>query len=217
MRWISPQDGFISPGKFIPIFEENGFITQLDDYMISHVAKLQAEWKIRGKKAVPVSVNVSRAHFAQEGLAEHICQLVDAYGSPHELIELEVTESAFFDDKDVLVETVKQLKDYGFRVSMDDFGAGYSSLNSLKDIPLDVLKLDGEFFRGEDDDGRGAIVVREAIQLARSLNMRVVAEGVEKKEQVDFLAGQGCDMIQGFYFAKPMPVKEFEDKVEKDA
>ena len=117
----------------------------------------------------------------------------------------------------MLVETVKQLKDYGFRVSMDDFGAGYSSLNSLKDIPLDVLKLDGEFFRGEDDDGRGAIVVREAIQLARSLNMRVVAEGVEKKEQVDFLAGQGCDMIQGFYFAKPMPVKEFEDKVEKDA
>ena len=217
VRWISPQDGFISPGKFIPIFEENGFITQLDDYMISHVAKLQAEWKIRGKKAVPVSVNVSRAHFAQEGLAEHICQLVDAYGPPHELIELEVTESAFFDDKDVLVETVKQLKDYGFRVSMDDFGAGYSSLNSLKDIPLDVLKLDGEFFRGEDDDGRGAIVVREAIQLARSLNMRVVAEGVEKKEQVDFLAGQGCDMIQGFYFAKPMPVKEFEDKVEKDA
>ena len=217
VRWISPQDGFISPGKFIPIFEENGFITQLDDYMISHVAKLQAEWKIRGKKAVPVSVNVSRAHFAQEGLAEHICQLVDAYGPLHELIELEVTESAFFDDKDVLVETVKQLKDYGFRVSMDDFGAGYSSLNSLKDIPLDVLKLDGEFFRGEDDDGRGAIVVREAIQLARSLNMRVVAEGVEKKEQVDFLAGQGCDMIQGFYFAKPMPVKEFEDKVEKDA
>lgn len=128
-----------------------------------------------------------------------------------------MTESAFFDDKDVLVETVKQLKDYGFRVSMDNFGAGYSSLNSLKDIPLDVLKLDGEFFRGEDDDGRGAIVVREAIQLARSLNMRVVAEGVEKKEQVDFLAGQGCDMIQGFYFAKPMPVKEFEDKVEKDA
>lgn len=217
VRWISPEDGFVSPGSFIPLFEENGFITQLDDYMISHVAKLQAEWKIRGRKMVPISVNVSRAHFAQEGLAEHICQLVDAYGPPHELIELEVTESAFFDDKDILVETVKQLKAYGFRVSMDDFGAGYSSLNSLKDIPLDVLKLDGEFFRGRDEDGRGEIVVKEAIQLARSLNMRVVAEGIEKKEQVDFLAGQGCDMIQGFYFAKPMPVAEFEDKVEKDA
>ncbi|MDE6389460.1 MAG: GGDEF domain-containing phosphodiesterase [Lachnospiraceae bacterium] len=217
VRWISPTEGLIAPGRFIPIFEDTGFITQLDDYMISQVAKLQAEWMIQGKKMIPVSVNVSRAHFAQEGLADHICQLVDAYGPKHELIELEVTESAFFDDKDILVETVKQLKAYGFHVSMDDFGAGYSSLNSLKDIPLDVLKLDGEFFRGDDDDGRGQIVVKEAIQLARSLDMRVVAEGIEKKEQVDFLAGQGCDMIQGFYFAKPMPIEEFEEKVEKDA
>lgn len=217
VRWISPTEGLIPPGRFIPIFEDTGFITQLDDYMISHVAKLQAEWMIQGKKMIPVSVNVSRAHFAQEGLAEHICQLVDAYGPRHDLIELEVTESAFFDDKDILVETVKQLKAYGFHVSMDDFGAGYSSLNSLKDIPLDVLKLDGEFFRGDDDDGRGQVVVKEAIQLARNLDMRVVAEGIEKKEQVDFLASQGCDMIQGFYYAKPMPVEEFEEKVEKDA
>lgn len=172
---------------------------------------------IQGKKMIPISVNVSRAHFAQEGLAEHICQLVDAYGPRHELIELEVTESAFFDDKDILVKTVKQLKAFGFHVSMDDFGAGYSSLNSLKDIPLDVLKLDGEFFSGDDDDGRGQVVVKEAIQLARNLDMRVVAEGIEKKEQVDFLASQGCDMIQGFYFAKPMPIEEFEKKVEKDA
>lgn len=217
VRWISPEKGLIPPGRFIPIFEQNGFITQLDDYMISHVAKLQAEWTIQGKKQVPISVNVSRAHFSLEGLAEHICRLVDAYGPRHDLIELEVTESAFFDDKDILVETVKQLKAYGFHVSMDDFGAGYSSLNSLKDIPLDVLKLDGEFFRGEDDDGRGEIVVREAIQLARSLDMRVVAEGVEKKEQVEFLASQGCDMIQGYYFAKPMPVAEFVEKMERDA
>ncbi|MCM1123186.1 MAG: EAL domain-containing protein [Eubacterium sp.] len=217
VRWNSPEKGLISPGQFIPIFEDTGFVTLLDDYMISHVAKLQAEWTIQGKKMIPVSVNVSRAHFAQEGLAEHICQLVDAYGPKHELIELEVTESAFFDDKDILVETVKQLKVYGFHVSMDDFGAGYSSLNSLKDIPLDVLKLDGEFFQGDDDGGRGEIVVKEAIQLARSLDMRVVAEGIEKKEQVDFLARQGCDMVQGFYYAKPMPVAEFEEKVEKDA
>lgn len=217
VRWINPKEGLIPPCKFIPIFEDTGFITRLDDYMISHVAKLQAEWTIQGRKMIPVSVNVSRAHFAQEGLAEHICQLVDAYGPKHELIELEVTESAFFDDKDILVETVRQLRAYGFHVSMDDFGAGYSSLNSLKDIPIDVLKLDGEFFRGDDEDGRGQIVVREAIQLARNLNMRVVAEGIEKKEQVDFLAGQGCDMIQGFYFAKPMPIAEFEEKVEKDA
>lgn len=216
VRWDSPAEGIIAPGRFISIFEATGFITRLDDYMISHVAKLLAEWTIQGKKTVPVSVNVSRAHFSQEGVAEHICQLVDAYGPRHELIELEVTEGAFFDDKDILVETVKQLRGYGFGVSMDDFGAGYSSLNSLKDIPLDVLKLDGEFFRG-DEGGRGQIIVKEAIRLARSLNMRVVAEGIEKKEQVEFLAGQGCDMIQGFYFARPMSVTQFEEKVEKDA
>ena len=218
VRWVSLSTGLITPSHFIPIFERTGFITQLDDYMISCVAKMQAEWMIQGKKMIPISVNVSRAHFAQEGLAEHICQLVDAYGPSHELIELEVTESAFFDDKDILVETVKQLRAYGFRVSMDDFGAGYSSLNSLKDIPIDVLKLDGEFFRGDDDGSRrGEIVVREAIQLAKNLDMHVVAEGIEKKEQVDFLAEQGCDMIQGFYFAKPMPIEEFEQKVEEDA
>ena len=218
VRWVSLTTGIITPSHFIPIFERTGFVTHLDDYMISQVAKMQAEWTIQGKKMIPISVNVSRAHFAQEGLAEHICQLVDAYGPSHELIELEVTESAFFDDKDILIDTVKQLKAYGFRVSMDDFGAGYSSLNSLKDIPLDVLKLDGEFFRGDEEGSRrGEIVVREAIQLAKNLDMHVVAEGIEKKEQVDFLAAQGCDMIQGFYFAKPMPVEEFEKKVEEDA
>lgn len=217
VRWVCPEKGLIPPGRFIPIFEENGFIMKLDDYMLSKIAKLQAEWKVQGKKSVPISVNISRAHFTQEGLAEHISQLVDSYGPKHKLIELEVTESAFFDDKKVLIDTVKQLRAYGFPISMDDFGAGYSSLNSLKDIPLDVLKLDSEFFRGEDAMGRGAIIVREAISLARELNMRVVAEGIELREQVDFLANLGCDMIQGFYFAKPMPVEDFEKQVERDA
>ena len=217
VRWICPEKGLIPPARFIPIFEENGFIMQLDDYMLSKIARLQAEWKVQGKKAVPISVNISRAHFTQEGLAEHISQLVDSYGPKHKLIELEVTESAFFDDKNVLIDTVKQLRAYGFPISMDDFGAGYSSLNSLKDIPLDVLKLDSEFFRGEDEMGRGEIIVREAISLARELDMRVVAEGIEQKEQVDFLAGLGCDMIQGYYFARPMPVPEFEARVAADA
>ena len=217
VRWVCPEKGLIPPNRFIPLFEENGFIMKLDDYMLSKIAKLQAEWKVQGKKNVPISVNISRAHFTQEGLAEHISQLVDSYGPKHKLIELEVTESAFFDDKDVLIDTVKQLRAYGFPISMDDFGAGYSSLNSLKDIPLDVLKLDSEFFHGEDEMGRGAIIVREAIGLARELNMRVVAEGIEQKEQVDYLASLGCDMIQGYYFARPMPISEFEARVAADA
>lgn len=214
VRWISPTEGFISPGKFIPIFEKTGFVTQLDDYMISHVAKLQAGWLAAGKRIVPVSVNVSRAHFAQPDLAEHIRDLVDVYEVPHHYIEIELTESAFFDDKEALLYTVRKLQEYGFDVSMDDFGSGYSSLNSLKDLPLNVLKLDAEFFRGEDAGERGEIVIAEAIALAKQLDMRIVAEGVEKKEQVDFLAAQECDMIQGFYFAKPMPAVEYEERME---
>ncbi len=216
VRWISPTEGIISPGKFIPVLEENGYITKLDDYMISAVAKLQSERKIHGKKLIPVSVNVSRANFTRENLAQHVCQLVDGYGADHSFIELELTESAFFDDKSILQRILNELKGYGFRVSMDDFGAGYSSLNSLKDLPIDVLKLDMEFFRGEDKEKRGEIVVTEAIRLAKNLDMEIVAEGIERKDQVEFLAGLGCDMIQGFYFAKPMPLPEFDKWMERD-
>ncbi len=213
VRWIHPTEGFIFPNKFIPIFEQNGSILQLDDYMISECAKLQAQWLYEGKKIVPISVNVSRAHFTKEDLAEHICQLVDQYNVPHNMIELELTESAFFDDKEILINTVKKLRNYGFEVSMDDFGAGYSSLNSLKELPLDVLKLDAEFFRGEEDKERGNLIVGETISLAQKLDMRIVAEGIETREQVDFLAEKNCDLIQGYFFAKPMSVEEFEKLV----
>lgn len=214
VRWINQEDGFITPGRFIPIFEKNGFITRLDDYMIAHVAALQMRWLSEGRKVVPVSVNVSRAHFTRPDLAEHICQLVDQYHLPHELLEIELTESAFFDDKEALLKTVNSLKEYGFYVSMDDFGAGYSSLNSLKELPLDILKLDAEFFRGQYEKERGNIVVSEAIRLAKNLNMKVVAEGIEEQDQVEFLAKLGCDMIQGYYFAKPMPTSEYEAKIK---
>lgn len=217
VRWISPTEGMIPPGRFIPIFEENGFITHLDDYMIEAVAKLQSERKKEGKNPIIISVNVSRANFTKDNLSSHICHLIDKYGAEHSYIELEVTESAFFGDKRVLQKILRELKGYGFRISMDDFGAGYSSLNSLKELPVDVLKLDMEFFRGKDTEKRGEIVVKEAIRLAKSLEMEVVAEGIEKKEQVEFLASQQCDMIQGYYYAKPMPVEEFDERAERDA
>ena len=216
VRWKNKEHGMIPPGRFIPIFEENGFITRLDDYMISRVAQQQSEWAVQGKKAVPVSVNVSRIHFTMDDLAEHITRVVDAYGARHQMIDLEITESAFFDDKKQLVETASRLRTYGFQLSMDDFGAGYSSLNTLKEIPLDTLKLDAEFFRGEDPMGHGKVIVKEAVCLAHQMGMRVVAEGVEQKTQVDFLAGIGCDMIQGYYYAKPMPLEEFEQLMEQD-
>lgn len=213
IRWVSKDLGFVSPAKFIPIFENSGFITEIDHYMLSHVARDQREWLNKGRKCVPVSVNVSRAHFAETNLAEQIRDIVDKEGTPHDLIEIELTESAFFDDKKIMLATINKLKEYGFLVSMDDFGSGYSSLNSLKDMPLDILKLDAGFFSGDKADGRAEIVVSEALQLARKLNMTTVAEGVEDQAQVDFLAAEGCSMIQGYYYARPMPKEEYELRI----
>jgi len=214
VRWNTSDMGLIPPYRFIPVFENNGFITKIDHYMVSHVARDQKKWLDEGRKCVPVSVNISRAHFSEDDLADQICSLVDKEGAPHELIEIELTESAFFDDKNAMLNTINKLKSHGFLISMDDFGSGYSSLNSLKDMPLDILKLDAGFFRGENtDQSRTEIVVSEAIRLAKSLNMKTVAEGVEDKAQVDFLASEGCDMIQGYYYAKPMPKEEFEQRI----
>ena len=215
VRWIHPQEGFIPPNKFIPIFERNGFILKLDDYMLEEIAKQQALWIGQGRKVVPISVNISRAHFAKEDLAEHICSIVDKYQVPHNVIELELTESAFFDDKQILLQTVKKLRQAGFPLSMDDFGAGYSSLNSLKELELDVLKLDADFFRGVDSQDKGLLIVSEVIDLAKKLNMKIVAEGIESREQVDFLMEQECDLIQGYFYAKPMPIHEFEEKYKE--
>ena len=211
VRWIHPTEGFIPPNRFIPIFEKNGFILKLDDYMLEEIALKQSQWISQGRNVVPISVNVSRAHFTREDLADHICQIVDKYQVPHDVIELELTESAFFDDKQVLLNTVKQLRDHGFPVSMDDFGAGYSSLNSLKEMPIDVLKIDADFFRGIDSLDRGMLIVSEVIGLAKKLDMKIVAEGIESRDQVDFLIEQECDLIQGYYYAKPMPIDEFEE------
>lgn len=214
VRWIHPTEGFIPPNRFIPIFEKNGFILKLDDYMLEEIARVQSEWLAAGRTLVPISVNVSRAHFTREDLAEHICAVVDKYNVPHSVIELELTESAFFDDKNVLLNTVQKLRKAGFKVSMDDFGAGYSSLNSLKELQIDVLKIDADFFRGADAEERGLLIVSEVIDLAKKLNMKIVAEGIESREQVEFLTEQECDLIQGYFYAKPMPVPEFAQKYE---
>ena len=212
VRWIHPTEGFIPPNRFIPIFEKNGFILKLDDYMLEEIARIQAQWIADGRRVVPISVNISRAHFTREDLAEHICGIVDKYQVPHNVIELELTESAFFDDKKVLLNTVAKLREAGFPVSMDDFGAGYSSLNSLKELHIDVLKIDADFFRGADVEERGLLIVSEVIELAKKLNMKIVAEGIESREQVDFLTEQECDLIQGYFYAKPMPIAEFAEK-----
>lgn len=216
-RWVSPTEGLIPPGRFIPLFEKNGFITRLDDYVFATVAKQQAEWKINGIKTVPVSVNLSRVHFAQDELAKSICNIVDSYGVEHKMIEVEITESAFIANKSKLKEVITDLRSFGFVVSMDDFGSGYSSLNTLKELPLDVVKIDREFFVGDGYDDKGKLIVSSVIKLAKSMRMKVVAEGVEQEDQIDFLVDENCDMIQSFYYAKPMPSADFAKLVARDA
>ncbi len=212
VRWFNKDGDMISPGFFIPVFEKNGFIKKLDYYMLKKVCSLIREWLDQGYEPIPISVNISRLHFANPQLAQIICGIVDDYRIPHNLIELELTESAFLQNKQTLIETVILLRNYGFLVSMDDFGAGYSSLNSLKDLPLDVVKLDGELFRMTSEVERGLTVIRNTITMAKDLHMKVVAECIETREQVEYLCAVGCDMIQGYYFAKPMPAKQFEER-----
>ncbi|MEG0614757.1 MAG: bifunctional diguanylate cyclase/phosphodiesterase [Oscillospiraceae bacterium] len=211
VRWISPEIGFISPKDFISVFEANGFIIQLDNYMLQHVCKLQRKWLDAGNEIVTVSVNISRIHMLDGELVNSLVSIVDKYEIPHKFIEFEITESAFFDGKETLLAVVNALREYGFMVSMDDFGSGFSSLNSLKDLPLDVVKLDCEFFTKSGDKLRSESVIKDTISLAKHLNMEIVAEGIETKEQVDLLKENGCDLIQGFYYAKPMPTEDFAE------
>ena len=215
VRWRDQNGKIISPADFIPIFEMNGCIRELDQYMLDYVCKKQREWLDSGMDIVPISVNLSRASFSSKTLVKDIVRLVDSYRVPHDKIEIELTESAFFDNKEVLIDTVKKLKTFGFPISMDDFGAGYSSLNSLSELPIDIVKLDGGFFKPnpnqtEEDLQRGKIIVGNTIKLASDLNLRVVAEGVEYQYQIDFLRSLGYDiLIQGFYFSKPIPNDDF--------
>ncbi|MDF2907200.1 MAG: putative signaling protein [Herbinix sp.] len=212
VRWKSSNGMPFSPGDFIPLFEKNGFITELDYYMLKKVCQLIRGWLDKGYNPLPISVNISRLHFANAHLAEIITDIVDSFDVPRNLIELELTESAFLQNKQMLIDTVVRLREYGFLVSMDDFGAGYSSLNSLKDLPLDTVKLDGELFRMTDEVERGLCVIRNTITMAKDLHMKVVAECIETREQVEFLCMVGCDVIQGYYFAKPMPADQFEER-----
>ena len=215
VRWINPEKGFISPGKFIPLFEKNGFVGPVDNYILEQLCIFQRNRLRRGYKTVPISVNVSRVQLSDPNLAHEICSIVDKHSVPHKYIDIELTESACFDDMDVLITTITKLRSMGFPVSMDDFGSGYSSLNLLKELPFDTLKIDGEFFRNVTDANRANIVVKNIIDLAKSLNMTVVAEGIEEQEQVDFLKTTECDLIQGYFYSKPISAKDFEDYMAK--
>lgn len=210
VRWISSDEGMIYPDEFIPLFEKNGFVIQLDFFVFEEVCKTINKWLKQERHVVKVSVNCSRSHLKNMDFLERYCAIADEYQVPHHLLEIELTENTVFKDVDTLSDIIRKIRSAGFGCSMDDFGSGYSSLNLIQDIPVDTLKLDKVFFHSTRDLGRTESVVSSIIAMSKSLSMETVAEGVEKKEQVDMLKKFKCDYIQGYYFAKPMPIEEFE-------
>ena len=210
VRWQHPTEGFILPALFIPLFESNGFILELDFYVYETVCRLLRKWIDAGTPAMPISVNVSKVHLASQHFTSQLKALVEKYNIPPCLLELELTESVFIDDSKETVTLIRELKDLGFTILIDDFGSGYSSLNLLKDLYVDILKLDKEFFRKDGMGEKDKIIVDGIIRIAHDLNMRVISEGIETQEQVDFLRHAGCRMAQGYFFAKPMAIQDFE-------
>ncbi|MBR5801012.1 MAG: EAL domain-containing protein [Lachnospiraceae bacterium] len=210
VRWKHPEKGLISPGEFIPVFETNGFIIKLDENVWEQVCKLQRKWIDEGKTPLPISVNVSRADLLKGAVAEKLTGLIKKYGLTSDLIRVEVTETAYMDNPQQLVAEIDALRKSGLLVEMDDFGSGYSSLNMLKDLPIQVLKTDLKFLAGSGIEMRKERILGGIISMAHQMGMLVIAEGVETKEQADYLLDLQCENMQGFYFARPMPVDEFE-------
>lgn len=210
VRWRRQDGTLMLPDEFIPIFERNGFIVRIDFFVYETVCKLIKKWIQQFHKSVPVSVNVSRVHLTDDHFVDEFEKLVKQYNIPNELLELELTESMVLDHVDIAINTMKHFQDKGFLVSIDDFGAGYSSLNLLKDLKTDILKLDKEFFRQGDLRKQDKIIVSNIINMAKQLDMKVLSEGVETALQSEFLKESCCDMAQGYLYAKPLPVPEFE-------
>ena len=205
----------MNPGEFVPLFESNGFILELDFYCMEQVYKMLRARLDAGQKAVRVSINQSRMHFGQKNYIARLNALREKYQIPNELIELELTESIFADMQDIS-RGVEELKANGYHLSVDDFGSGYSSLNMIKEIPIDTLKIDRDFLSDdEQESGRYQKVIRKVVELAKELNMSIICEGVEKEEQADFLQSVGCMYAQGFLYAKPMPEQDFLDLLEE--
>lgn len=209
VRWRVEGQIIAYPGHFVSLFEKNGFITSVDFYMFEQAAIFLKKMMDNGYQPIPISVNFSRLHLYSESFIEDLCTIADKYHIPHHYLEIELTESVVFNNEDIMIELLKNLHARGFALAMDDFGSGYSSLALLKNLEVDVLKIDGAFFDHSNTKGRGNIVISNIMRLAKELSITTVAEGIETKEEVDMLKEYGCDMIQGFYFSKPIEVHQF--------
>ena len=212
VRWQHPERGLLMPGMFIPIFEKNGFIASLDAYMWEHTCMLLRTWLDKGYNPKPISINLSRVNLYNPNIVERLTNLLVKYGLTTQQIYLELTESAYMSDQEMMCRTIYDFHKAGFVIMMDDFGSGYSSLNTLKDFPIDILKIDMKFLPQNQAVKRGEIILASVIHMAKNLGMEVVMEGVETKEQQMFLQMVDCDYIQGYYYAKPMPASEYAEK-----
>ena len=208
-RWIKSDGTVISPGVFIPIFERNGFIKTLDKYMWELAFKAVLRWSAMNVKMVPISVNVSRVSLDEDDFVDNIKALLKQYPIDTSYLHFEITESAYSERPEAVTNKINELHKLGFRLAMDDFGTGYSSLNILKDMPLDILKLDmGFFLKGNEDKGES--IIRNVVSMGKDIKLNIIAEGVETVEHAEFLRNVGCDTIQGFLYARPMPQRDYE-------
>ena len=216
VRWKHPELGMISPGLFIPLFESNGLIHKLDFHIWEQVAEKMHKWKEELGAEINVSVNVSRIDLLSPDLEDYLEYIVTINEVDPKRLYLEITESAYTEDGDRVTQKIFNLRDRGFPIEMDDFGTGYSSLNMLADVPADVLKLDMKFIQHLRTSSKNEALVSLIINAAKALDLLTVAEGVEEKEQVDFLKGIGCNIIQGYYFSRPLPEEDFIELLKKE-
>lgn len=216
VRWKS-EDRLIYPDLFIPIFEKNMHIKEIDKYVYREVCSWIRKRIDEELPCYPVSVNVSKVQFYNSKFVNEYYQIKQEFGIPDRMIEIEFTESVAFERTDLLIKIINDLRNYGFICSMDDFGKAYSSLNLLKDLPIDVLKLDSAFFEDSDNPDKVKLIIKDIIKMVNNLGIKTVAEGVEQVSQVEFLREVGCDLVQGYVYYKPMPINEYEKLIDKNS
>ncbi len=217
-RWRRTDGTLMLPGEFVPVFEHNGLITRLDFYIFHQVCKTIIAFKEKGIKLVPISVNFSRVNLYNEDFADKVIDSIKGYAIDPSLIEIEITESAYFENEELLADVARKLHDAGFKMSIDDFGKGYSSLNLMKGNSFDVVKIDQAFLDDTNSNGETSMVIlKNILQLTKELNLETVAEGVENRAQIEFLKESGCHLIQGYCFSKPVPCGQFETMLMEKA
>ncbi|MBO4914815.1 MAG: EAL domain-containing protein [Oscillospiraceae bacterium] len=212
VRWQKAGGEQVSPGLFVPVLEQYGFITDLDKYVWEEVCIWQRKWIDKGRMPLPVSVNVSQMDIFTLDVPEYFAGLIHRYDLPTDVLKIEITESAYVDN-DKVADTVRRLRENGFRVLMDDFGSGYSSLNMLKSLNVDIIKLDAKFLRMSGSDRKGEHIMESIVNMARTMGVPIIVEGVETREESEFLESLGCSYVQGYLFYRPMPVEDYEELI----